>query len=112
MGFGLTVSVVTAVSEQFPADAITEYVPEVDAVMKFEVAPVFHTSEFPPEAVKEILSPAQIVAGGVTSAVIPGVTVRVTNAVSLQPPFVTATEYVFMAAVALITAVVPPVFQR
>ena len=92
VGDELTVTVMLAVSEQLPAETITEYVVVVtgETVMEEVVAVVFHEYVNPPDAVRTVDCPEQIVLLPETEATGGGATFTVTTAVAVQPlPFVT-----------------------
>lgn len=97
-GFGVTVTFTEAELEQLLLfDTVTEYVPEVVAVMLCVVAPVDHKYVDPLLAVRITESPWQNVVGpsGVIVATGFGVTVTLMEAEPVQPfALVTITEYV------------------
>ena len=94
LGEGFTVTTMAAVSEQLPAETITEYVVPVvgETVMDEVVAPVFQEYVPVPDAVSVVELPEQMVLFPETAAVGGGTMLTVLTAVSVHPfPFVTVT---------------------
>ena len=94
IGDGFTVTEMLVVSEQFPAETITEYVVFVmgETVMEEVVAVVFHEYVNPPDAVRTVDCPEQIVLFPDTEATGGGATFTVVTAVAVHPlTFVTVT---------------------
>ena len=92
VGFGFTVTVPLAVSEQEPIDTITEYVvlEAGETKIGFDVLPLLHEYVAPPEAISVAFCPAQMVVLFAT-ATGGGETVTVMDVVLVQVPFAVET---------------------
>ena len=88
IGGGKTAMVIFPVSAHIPLLAITEYEVVVagDTIVADEVAPLLQVYVVPPEAVRVIRSPPQIVALFETVTVGEGITATETESVSVHAP--------------------------
>jgi hypothetical protein len=102
LGTTLTVTTTDVSFVHVPLLTCSEYVVVVagETVIEedVEVVPPLHTYELPPEAVSVVLPPVHIELAPVIPALIAGLTVTVTLALSLHVPLLTKTEYVVVVA--------------